>query len=155
MAEESQFMLYALLMGAFITFVYDLLRVFRRVISHNGFWVSVEDLAFWGFCAVEVFLLMYHVSNGNLRWFAVLGALVGMVLYSKLIGRFLVKYLSLLLGKIFAVIAKGFQFLFRPVKKTAGFACGLAGKTTNQFFTFLKNRLTAMRKVLTMIICKK
>ena len=91
MAAENEFMLYALLMGIFITFIYDILRIFRRVIPHNGFFVSLEDLFFWIYCAMEVFLLMYHESNGTLRWFAVLGAVAGMFAYKKLISPFFVK----------------------------------------------------------------
>ena len=162
MAEETLFMLYALLMGIFITFVYDLLRILRRVIPHNIFWISLEDLVFWGFCAVEVFLLMYHVSNGTLRWFAVLGALLGMLLYSKTLSRFLVKYISLLLSKILKVIGKVLGFIFRPVtaaagvvRRTAGKAAGRASRSRKRFYTFVKNRLTAAKKVLTMVVCKK
>ncbi len=162
MAQESLFMLYALLMGVFITFVYDLLRILRRVIPHNIFWISLEDLVFWGFCAVEVFLLMYHVSNGTLRWFAVLGALLGMFLYSKTLSRFLVKYVSLLLGKILGVIGKVLKYLCKPVTSAAGAARRTAGKAAGKvvcgnkrFVTFLKNRLTAVKKVLTMVVCKK
>ena len=36
MAEETLFMLYALLMGIFITFVYDLLRILRRQLACEG-----------------------------------------------------------------------------------------------------------------------
>ena len=86
MAGENQFLLHSLMMGAFILFVYDILRVIRRVIPHGWFWVAVEDLVFWFYCGAEVFLLMYHESNGTLRWFAVTGALVGMFLYKKLFG---------------------------------------------------------------------
>ena len=37
MASEKEFLLHALLMGIFITFVYDLLRIFRRVVPHKAF----------------------------------------------------------------------------------------------------------------------
>ena len=114
MANENEFLLHALLMGIFITFVYDILRIFRRVISHNAFFVSLEDLGFWIYCGAEVFLLMYHESNGMLRWFAVLGALVGMMLYKKLMSPFLVKYVSLLLSKMMKIIAKILHLVFRP-----------------------------------------
>ena len=74
-------MLHAFLMGVFITFVYDILRIFRRVIPHAGFFVSLEDIVFWIYCGTEVFLLMYHEGDGSLRWFAIVGALAGMLLY--------------------------------------------------------------------------
>lgn len=76
--SENEFLLHALCMGAFITFLYDCLRILRRVLPHGGFLVSLEDLVFWIYCAEQVFLLMYRESNGTLRWFAVLGALAGM-----------------------------------------------------------------------------
>ncbi len=155
MAEESLFMLYALLMGIFITFVYDLLRILRRVIPHNIFWISLEDLAFWGFCAVEVFMLMYHVSNGTLRWFAVLGALLGMFIYSKTLSRFLVKYAALLCSKILEITGRILKFLFRPVTTAAGVARRKAAHGNKRIFTFVKNKLTAVKKVLTMVVCKK
>ena len=85
MANENIFLFYALAMGIFITFLYDILRIIRRVLPHNHFWVSVEDLSFWIYCAAEVFLLLHHESDGALRWFAVLGALTGMLLYKKLV----------------------------------------------------------------------
>ena len=116
MAGENEFLLHALLMGIFITFIYDLLRIFRRVIPHNGFFVSMEDLAFWIYCGGEVFLMMYHEGNGSLRWFAVLGALSGMVLYRKLVSGIFVKYVSLFLTRMLQFLAKCLAFLARPFR---------------------------------------
>lgn len=100
MVDENVFLAHAFFIGIYITFVYDLLRILRRVVPHSSFWVSVEDLAFWVYCAGKVFLLMHHESDGTLRWFAVLGALVGMLLYRKTVGALFVKYISLALIKV-------------------------------------------------------
>lgn len=116
MADENVFLLYALLMGIFISFLYDILRILRRVIPHADFMVSLEDILFWIYCAVRVFLLMYHESDGSLRWFAVLGALVGMSAYRKLVSPLLVKYVSLALKKVFQALGKVFAFLLRPIR---------------------------------------
>ena len=98
MVDENVFLLHSLLMGIFITFVYDLLRIFRRVAPHGHFLVSLEDLAFWVYCGGEVFLLMYRESNGTLRWFAVLGALAGMFFYKKTVSPLLLALLKKVLG---------------------------------------------------------
>ncbi len=137
MTTETGFMLHAFYMGIYITFVYDILRIFRRVIPHKDFMVSLEDMGFWIYCAVEVFLLMYHEGNGTLRWFAICGALGGMFLYLKLISPILVKYASLLLGKILEILLKILAFLLRPVLKV---------------LRRLKKKLTFFRKVLKMDI---
>lgn len=116
MANENEFLLHALLMGIFITFVYDVIRIFRRVIPHNSFFVSLEDLGFWIYCGGSVFLLMYHESNGELRWFAVLGAIVGMLLYKKLVSPLFVKYVSLILSGVLTGLGKILGWFLRPLK---------------------------------------
>lgn len=158
MADENVFLLYALIMGIFITFVYDLLRIFRRVVPHNRFWVSVEDLGFWIYCAVEVFLLLYHESNGSLRWFAVLGAMAGMVVYKKTISGFLVKYVSAALGWVLSLLGKGLKILLKPfvfLGKAAGRAAGKAAGKQKSLFIILKNKLKLFLKMLRMVVCKK
>lgn len=157
MASENQFLLYSLFTGIFITFVYDLLRIFRRVVPHRLFFVSLEDLAFWIYCAAEVFLLMYRVSNGTLRWFAVMGALTGMFLYIKLVSPLFVKYASLVLSKIAGLMGKILKWLCRPF----GLACakagrgarragGRAGRFLRRGKSSFKNRLTYFIKKLKM-----
>lgn len=129
MAGENEFLLHALLMGVFVTFVYDLLRIFRRVVSHGSFLVSLEDLAFWIYCASEVFLLTYHEGNGNLRWFAVIGALSGMLLYKKFISDWFVKYTALILNKTLAAMAIALKWLCAPFRFTGRIAWNLCRRT--------------------------
>ena len=114
MVDENVFLVHAFFMGIYITFVYDLLRILRRVVPHNHFAVSVEDLGFWVYCAGKVFLLMHHESDGTLRWFAVLGALVGMLLYRKTAGALFVKYMSLILITIRDLLKKICKIFCRP-----------------------------------------
>lgn len=155
MASENEFLLHALLMGIFITFVYDILRILRRVIPHRGFMVSLEDLAFWIYCAEKVFLMMYHESDGNLRWFAVIGALAGMFLYKKLISPWFVKYVSLGLEKVLGVLIKAGSILCRPFRiagAKTGAAVGAAGKRFGRLLRGgkrrVKKKLTFFLKVL-------
>lgn len=161
MISESRFLLHALLMGIFISFVYDLLRILRRVIPHNWFFVSLEDLGFWIYCGAEVFLLMYYESNGSLRWFAVLGALGGMLVYRKLVSGFLVKYASLLLSRLLRILGKVFRFLLSPfvslgrkaergTKRAGGQLARIAGRIRKR----IKNKLTCFRKLFKMSLKK-
>ncbi len=155
MENENIFLLYALLMGIFITFVYDILRIFRRVVPHGNFLISLEDIGFWIYCAAKVFVLMYHESNGTLRWFAILGALVGMLLYKRLISSLFVKYVSLLLQKFLHILGKFGKIVFKPlffvtdkVKKVKNKTKGRVSRRKNHVKWFLKKRLTFLRKML-------
>lgn len=153
MSNENIFLFYALLMGIFITFVYDILRIFRRVVPHGNFLVSLEDMAFWIYCATEVFLLMYHESDGTLRWFAVLGAMVGMLLYKKLVSVPFVKYVSLMLQKLLGLLSKVSGIFLKPFRFMGGKAAGIAGKAVHKSrrgSRLLKKKLTFFLKVLKM-----
>ena len=115
--NENVFLLHAVLLGVEITFLYDILRILRRVFAHSGIMVSLEDIAFWIYCAGEVFLLMFRESNGNLRWFAVLGALTGMYLYHRAFSLLLVKYISGLLNSILNPIRRKLRAVKSWLKK--------------------------------------
>lgn len=150
MVSENVFLFHALLLGAYITFVYDWLRIFRRVIPHSSFFVSLEDFWYWLYCAMQVFLLLYHESNGTLRWFSVLGAGTGMYLYKKCFSRLLVKYVSLVLGKALEIVRKVFggifRFLCRPLKALYRKITEPAKRFISKKGQAVKLRLTALRK---------
>lgn len=148
MAAENEFLLHALLTGIFITFVYDVIRIFRRVVPHNSFFVSLEDLGFWIYCGGTVFLLMYHESNGELRWFAVFGALAGILLYRKLFSPFLVKYVSLVLSKILEVLGRIVKWLLKPFRLVLGKAGRGIRRGSRRIRRAVKIRLTYLLKML-------
>lgn len=158
MASEKEFLIQAFLTGIYITFVYDILRIFRRVVPHGDLTVSLEDIVFWVYCADRVFLLMYYESNGTLRWFAVLGAIAGMYLYRKLVGQFLVKYVSLILRKILDFLAGVLRFIVRPFVHILRILRGKIDRLSKRFavkmlkkkqigVNFLKKQLTRLPKM--------
>ena len=98
--KETQFLLYSVLLGAFFTFLYDWLRIIRRLFSHKNFMVSLEDFLFWCVCSIFTFQMLYKENNGILRWFAVVGAAIGMILFKLLFSRIFVKGMVFLLGYV-------------------------------------------------------
>jgi len=109
MEGENLFLLHSTIMGVYLAFLYDNIRIFRRVVTHNTLFVSLEDIVFWIYLGGEVFLLMYHESNGMMRWFSIVGAMAGIFLYKRLLGRYYVHYLSLVLKKIIQGIRQIFK----------------------------------------------
>lgn len=114
--KESMFLLYSIRLGIIITFVYDWLRVARRVVRHRDFAVSIEDFLFWSWCFVMTFLMLYQENNGILRWFSVIGAALGMFLYRLTVGRFFVKFLSKFILWIKKWIYKILCWIMKPIK---------------------------------------
>lgn len=139
-------------MGVLIPFAYDWLRILRRVVAHRQFAVALEDFFFWVICGISVFLWMYRVSNGSLRWFAVAGALTGMCLYKRLFSELLVTYIARLLKFILRILGKVLSFVSRPLRFVGRKADGVRGKVRNcrrkilgNFKIWLKSKLKALK----------
>lgn len=155
--EETLFLYHSVLLGVFVAVVYDVVRIFRRVVSHNRFFLSLEDILYWVFCAWEVFYLLYKESSGVLRWFAILGIALGMFLYLISISRFVVHFVSMGINKFLLLISKIFGVLFKPFRKAAGKVGAVSKKTgrvTKRSGHFLKKKLTASGKVLKILLYK-
>ncbi len=156
--HEIQFLLHSVLLGIIITFVYDNIRVFRRVIPHNTFFISIEDLFFWIFVAIYIFLLQHRENNGVFRWFSVIGASLGMMLYRKSISRFYIKNMTIMLRKILKVFYLFFSYVFSPIyfveRKTLQFGKKIGHKGRHAV-TKQKIRLTSYGKMIKMTLCKR
>ena len=155
--EETLFLYHSVLLGVFVAVIYDIIRIFRRVVKHNRFFLSLEDILYWVFCAWEVFYLLYKESSGVLRWFAILGIALGMFLYLISISRFVVYFISKVVNKCLHIVGKAIGILLLPLKKAAGKAGAVSKKTcrfTRKIRHFLKKKLTALRKMLKIILCK-
>lgn len=83
--EEVSVFLQAFFAGNIVFFVYNCIRVIRRLIKHNLFFVSVEDFFFWFGAALYLFIELYHTSDGSIRWFFVAGVVVGVCGACKLV----------------------------------------------------------------------
>ncbi len=156
--EEGWFLLYSVLLGIGITFVYDCLRICRRVVAHGIVWISLEDLLYWVFVSFCIFDLLYYENDGAFRWFAILGAALGMVLFKKTISPVLVTFVSNLLLRIRKQLEKGIAFVRRPVcrigRRAAKRTRGLCRKAA-QFLRILKKRLTVGAKMATMTLSRR
>lgn len=147
-------MLHSFLLGVFITFFYDLFRVFRRVVRHGIFWISLEDLVFWVMASVGIFYLLYYENNGAFRWFAVFGAGAGMVLYKKTLSEPLVKWTAKginrvfrLLGRLLWKLAAPIRFLLKKCRLWSGRAVRRCRREIRIWRRAINYRLTAWRKV--------
>ncbi len=90
----------ALLLGAAAMVVYDVIRIFRRIIPHGMFWISFEDVLYWIGLGTAVFLLLYYQNDGRIRVYILGGAVLGAVIYYHLLGKFIMRGVSKLIPKL-------------------------------------------------------
>ena len=144
-AGEGVFMLHSFLLGVIITFIYDLFRIFRRIIPHGWFLLSLEDLVFWVLATAGIFYMLYYENNGMFRWFSVIGAGTGMFLYKKTLSAALVNLVSGAVNKLIALIGK---ILWKLCARRAAREARIRRRQ-------IKYRLTAWEKVIKMRLCKR
>ena len=85
--RELLFLGSSVLVGMGLFFLYDILRIFRRILPHGNIWIGVEDFLYWIIFTGVVFVLLYRENDGMVRGFAFGGLLVGMTCYYLLLSR--------------------------------------------------------------------
>ena len=74
---ETLLFFQSLCTGALLLLFYDLLRAFRAVVRHGGWWTAAEDLLYWVGVSIFGFAYVYQANQGILRSFLLLGLLLG------------------------------------------------------------------------------
>lgn len=150
-------MLHSSLLGVFIVFLYDIIRIFRKVIKHTMFLIAAEDFVYWIACSILIFLMMYRENDGVIRWFSVAGVVFGMLVYNYTISPFFTKWISFLLNRIIRGIGKILGFLFKPfrflLKKAASFFSFLF-KKERKAYKFIKKQLKKLGKTVKIVISR-
>ncbi len=148
--KETDILWKALTTGMVLIFVYDLLRIIRRLIPHGTIWVSVEDFLFWIGSAITVFAMLYRENDGYLRAFSIGGVALGMILYSLLFSRFVVKGSVFVLEKVLYLLLRPLvcacRLLLKPVRAGA--------RRVGKLGRFLKKRLKNIWKTVRIGLCK-
>ena len=67
----------AIVSGIVVRMSYHCIMCFRKIIKHKHFVIEVEDLLFWIVSAIYMFVQIYHTTNGRVRWYIVLGIVIG------------------------------------------------------------------------------
>ena len=156
--QEVTFFLHSIFMGFIITFAYDWLLIFRKLFRHGRILISLEDLIYWFLCGISVFYMLYKENSGVLRWFAVMGAALGMLFYKIIINDRFVNVMSTCIHKIMWFMFRLIQIVLMPIKRLFS-----AVRRFVRFFIkkfkkvkeFVKKRLTVFIKNLRMVLCKQ
>ena len=114
---EAMFFVASVLEGVGLVLVYDIFRIIRRVMKHGNIWISMEDIVYWLFCTISVFLLLYRENDGLMRAFSFLGILLGSVTYYFLFSRFVIKIGVLVLTPFSKIGKKILLFFMKVLKK--------------------------------------
>lgn len=155
--NEVMFLIHSFFMGVIITVAYDGFLILRKLIKHTMLLISLEDMLFWIACAISVFYMLNEENNGILRWFAVAGAALGMIIYKKSLSPVIIGILSNVLTWIFHFLFQVLGLLLKPLvfaEKKLHVMLRFSGRKLRKVIKYLKNKLTAGLKLLKMTLSK-
>lgn len=147
---EVQFFLVSILCGVILLVVYDIIRIFRRIIRHSKILVAIEDILFWVASSIFIFIMMYRQNNGDIRGFSIMGMVIGMIIYNQLISNIVVNTSTTVINKIIWVIKKVILIILFPFRKIFGFVF----KYIFRVLRFLKKNLRKLLINLSKILKK-
>lgn len=73
----------ACLTGATVRAGYEILILFRKIFMHNNLVKGIEDLFYWILISIYIFTQMYATTYGSIRWYFLLGLVLGMIIIQK------------------------------------------------------------------------
>lgn len=133
---EIQFFLVSILSGAILLIVYDMIRIFRRIIKHTKILVGIQDIFFWIVSSIFIFIMMYKQNNGAIRGFSIMGMGIGMLVYNQFLSNVVVHVSTTFIHKMMHLIKKVIMMILFPFQKVFGFIF----KYLRRFFRFIKRK---------------
>ncbi len=138
--------------GMAIALVYDIFRIFRKAIKTGSLATYFQDLLYWIFAALIMFLTVYYSNDGELRAYLFIGAFLGVVLYVLLLSRivmgssiFLISIASKIIKAVIFVIASPFRLILKVMAVPARKAARAAGRSVRKARSNGKVRLSKLR----------
>lgn len=118
-SQQTSFFLMSVVLGAALGVVYDFFRVFRIVfpLAAKTAAVAVQDIIFWliyGFC---IFCYGTIVCRGEIRFYVILGSLVGFVLYILTLGNLVTGIIRTVVTAFYKGLRKVYSFTIEPIVK--------------------------------------
>ncbi|MCL2416170.1 MAG: spore cortex biosynthesis protein YabQ [Defluviitaleaceae bacterium] len=124
MSNQAMVFLVMTAVGFVAGIAYDCLRIFRKLVRHGNIVSQIQDILFWITVSLLIFAVLLNLNSGEVRGFAVIGCLLGMILYfftlSSLFMRAIIAAIKAVKKIILAVIkaiSAPFKFIIKTIFK--------------------------------------
>ena len=112
--------------GMAIALVYDIFRIIRKAVRTGGLLTYAEDIVYWVIAAAIMLLTVYYSNEGEIRGFLFVGTVIGVVLYSSLLSKFvmgcslfIINMTIKIVKAVLFVIMYPFRFILRVLASPA------------------------------------
>lgn len=105
------------IVGVAIGLLFDIFRILRKTIKTNDIVTYLEDILFWILTGIIIVFSMYYFCDGQLRFFMIIGIILGTVIYILTISRYVIKVSVFIINLVKRIIIYPFVIIYRFVKK--------------------------------------
>ena len=114
----SQFLIFVLtiVLGFLTGLLYDFFRITRKIFNHPNFLIQIQDIIYWVLVTFFTFKLIIIKNRGEIRWFLILGLVIGMILYFVIVSDFVIKILMSVIHIIEKIITTVLSIIMFPIK---------------------------------------
>ncbi len=105
------------IVGVTIGILFDFFRIIRKTIKTNDFFTYIEDILFWILTGIIIIFSMYYFCDGELRFFMVIGIVLGAIIYLLTISRYVIKISIFFINIIKKIIINPIYAIIRFFKK--------------------------------------
>lgn len=107
--------------GILLGILFDFFRVFRRTFNTIDFITYLEDILYWILAGIIVLYNIWFFNNGEIRFFMIIGIIMGAIIYSLLFSSILIKIETMLLTKLKNIIMFFYKIIIIPKEKIIKF----------------------------------
>ena len=129
-SNQAYVFLCCVLGGMIIAFMYDVFRIRRKAIRSSNIIVYFEDFIYWILVALVLFAVVYISNDGELRGYVIIGAIIGIILYTLLLSKIVMTVFLFALRLIYKFLITAFSIILFPFKivlKVLKFPAGFKG----------------------------
>lgn len=148
MPRQLMLVLYALMLGASLGAVFDVLRISRSLLSYRGAGetfkqiseavISIvtffEDIIFAFICSFAFIVFCFKANNGKSRFFILLGAVLGFIIYILTVGRLTRLATDLISRTLYKILSFLYNRCLLPLLR-------FSGRILKKMFDFTLGRL--------------
>ncbi|WP_010246287.1 spore cortex biosynthesis protein YabQ [Acetivibrio cellulolyticus] len=99
-----------------IAFIYDVFRIRRKAIKSSNIIVYFEDFIYWILVSLVLFAVVYISNDGELRGYLLIGAVIGIILYSLLLSKIIMTVFLFTIRVVYKFFVTAFSIILFPFK---------------------------------------
>lgn len=111
------------IVGIIIGVLFDIFRILRKTFKTNDIVTNLEDVIFWIITGIIIVYTMYVFCDGELRFFMILGIIMGTIMYLITLSKYVIKISIFIINiiekiliipiKLLKIILK--KLIFKPI----------------------------------------